>query len=233
MNQCPWDSFTPGTKLLCEAPLCSWIVMPGNMLSGVAYLTVAFLIFRMQRLRNESLHWTLCAYGILMMCTGISALLYYASRIFLFQSFDLSSMFFFGSLLVVTELTRLSSAFKRKRFQLLTFVTLGTLPTLLFVLHSKHPGVINFLVLVGSALILQLISIRKKLLIEKKNYLRALYCLFFGVIAIAAEKTSLCNPDNHIFQWHTAWNISAASACFFLYLHLSQNDKSKSFTTLK
>jgi hypothetical protein len=217
MIECPWYDFAPATSKMCEASVCSWIVQPGNLSSCIAYFVVATLIFNRQK--NRVLPWNLRFFAWNLFFISVSALMFYASRTFLFQAFDLAGMYFFAALVLISQFSIQRPLCFSARQQVIVYLILGFSSTVLFTAHPKHPSIITFLLLLAAGISSLVFSIFKNPGLERKNFSRAMGLLCLGGLFIAAEKTGFCDPGNHYFQWHSAWNFAAAFACYFLYLH--------------
>ncbi len=213
---CPWSGFAPGTTSFCEARLCAWIQSPAIALTGIAYVVMAILIFRDLRATDS---WLTRSFAWITLSMGLSSFAFHSSHILLFQAWDLASMFALASAMLVANVQRVWGLASGRLFSALLLCSVA-----LFTYLPMHPGVILFGLILGVALILE-IPAAKKTPGYQYGYFR-LASVFFAIAfaALRIEKTSLCDPENHFFQWHAVWDTTAAVCYYLLYRHYRQSE---------
>lgn len=212
LMQCPWSGYTRGSTKFCEATLCSWIESPGIAWAGIMYVLVGVYLFR---LVEKSDHWLLKLFPWFAISMGVSSFFFHSSHIFIFQAWDVISMFMLGTGIIFLNFRRMLWPSNG-----LFFLLCLSLESVLFVYIRawSGPAILGFLILV---FILTEISLR-----NTRTHWRDLK-ITFGLFAVAVgalwmeHKSGLCNPHNHIFQWHAVWD----SLCAFTYLTLFRHFK--------
>ena len=208
MMGCPdsiWSGFAPGTTTFCEERLCSWIESPAIAFAAISYVLVALLIFR----SSVRLTWLLRLFAWITLSMGVSSFLYHASHILIFQAFDLTSMFALSSLMLTINLKRIKHSLTHTALaSIFTSLVLGAV--LIFWLHPRHPGSSVFVGILAAALVLEAAAR------DFSKYLGlAALCLVTALTALKLERSNLCDPANHLFQWHAVWD-SVSSLCYGL-----------------
>ena len=202
---CPWSNFLPPTMQFCERNLCSYITTPANTWSNIAYIIIGSYLFFKKKGNTPTY---LVLFPIAAILTGIASFLYHASFTFLFQFFDLSSMYFFSSLLVVLNWHRLNGINDKKIFYIFIVLIFFSMSLLLI---FKSIGVFIFGLHLVTAIFLEFKIFRR----EKSLSLLILIIAF--LIWILDFKRIICDPENHILQGHAIWHILTAFCYLFLY----------------
>ncbi len=210
--QCPWSGYTRGSTKFCEATLCSWIESPGIAWAGIIYVLVGLYLFRLVE-KND--HWLLKAFPWFAISMGVSSFLFHSSHIFIFQAWDVISMFMLGTGIILLNFRRMLLPSNG-----LFFLLLLSLEAVLFVYLKSWsgPAILGGLIFIY---ILTEVYLRKT-----RTHWRDLQ-ITFSLFAVAVgalwmeHRSGLCNPHNHIFQWHAVWD----GLCAFTYLTLFRHFK--------
>lgn len=215
--KCPWSGFTPGSTNFCEARLCSWIESPGIAWAGLIYISVG--IFLLLKRRNPKASWPLNLFGPFAINMGVSSFLFHASHTFMFQAWDVGSMFLLGSSLIYLNLKKLNFNLKPWMFWLAMLIQM-----ILFVYVKAKSGPITLAFLILIFLILEFNIFKLKV---RQNYKHLKITLGLFTVAVFAlwmeHKSGLCNPDNHLFQWHAVWDGLCAFTYLTVHKHFSQD----------
>ncbi|MBK8395365.1 MAG: ceramidase domain-containing protein [Leptospiraceae bacterium] len=216
---CPWSNFLPPTIQFCERNLCSYITTPANTWSNLSYIFIGiFLLFKIRK-KNTPRYLTL--FPIAAILTGIASFLYHASFTFLFQFFDLSSMYLFSCILLVLNWQRIRPLEISKLISLFFILILSSIILLYF---FKKYGILIF----GLHLVIA-ICLEYRIYLSQKsskfsglkyytNFLFAIFCFFLALfIWILDFKKIICYPDNHILQGHAVWHILTSFCYLFLF----------------
>ena len=219
---CPWSNFLPPTMQFCERNLCSYITTPANTWSNIAYIIIGSYLFFKKKGNTPTY---LVLFPIAAISTGIASFLYHASFTFLFQFFDLSSMYFFSSLLVVLNWHRLNGINDKKIFYIFIVLIFFSMSLLLI---FKSIGVFIFGLHLVTAIFLEFKIFRREKSLRSahqsfsfvyyRNFLLAISCFIIAfLIWILDFKRIICDPENHILQGHAIWHILTAFCYLFLY----------------
>jgi hypothetical protein len=211
---CHWSGFAPGTTTFCEARLCAWIESPAIAFTGIAYVVMAILIFRDLRATDS---WLTKSFAWITLSMGLSSFAFHSSHILLFQAWDLASMFALASAMLVANVQRIRGFAPAPLF---TGLILGSVT--LFTYVPMHPGVIPFGIILGVALVLEFPAQKKTPDFKYGSFRLAAVFFAIAFAALRIEKTSLCDPENHYFQWHAVWDTTAAVCYYLLYRHYRQ-----------
>lgn len=193
---CPWGGWTPPDLQHCEANLCGWITTPANTWSNLAYLAVAWWLWR----RGER------AFAGAALAMGLTSFLFHASFTFFFQFFDYVGMFVYVLLLLSLNLRRLGLARWKEFYAAGLAASMG----LIFVLRAADVG-IQWIVAAQVAAVL---------VTEYRAEGRQYRDWWIGVGLMAAAelcwmldyKRVWCDPQNHWVQGHAAWHLLSSAA---------------------
>jgi hypothetical protein len=176
---------------------------------------MAFLIFRDLRATDS---WLTKSFAWITLSMGLSSFAYHSSHILLFQAWDVASMLALASAMLAANVQRIRGGPASGRG--FTALMLGSVT--LFTYFPTHPGVILFGLILAAALILEAPAVKKTPGFRYGHF--RLAALFFAVAlaALRIEKSSLCDPENHYFQWHAVWDSAAAVCYYLLYRHYRQ-----------
>lgn len=220
LPQCPWSSFLPPTIKYCEDNLCSYITQPSNTWSNLAFIFVGiYLIILNQKDKLKHLRYV----GIIAILTGIASFLYHASFTFLFQFFDLSSMYLFSTMILSINLRR-ANFIAANNQNLAQLLLLLIAMALLYTFKPFGIPIFALQVLVGCSLEFYLF---KK---SNKTFSYFYYKLTIATLVIAFAawildfKRIVCNPMNHLLQGHAIWHIFSSLCFLFLYKFYSQRN---------
>lgn len=220
LPECPWSSFLPPTIKYCEDNLCSYITQPSNTWSNLSFILVGiYLIILNHKDRLNYLRYI----GQIAILTGVASFLYHASFTFLFQFFDLSSMYLFSTMILSINLRRanlISAHNQNLTLLVLLFASMG----LLYIFKPFGIPIFTLQVLVAFGL--------EFYLFKKSNraFSYFYYKLTVVTLAIALSawildfKRIVCNPMNHLLQGHAIWHIFSSLCFLFLYKFYSQNN---------
>ena len=204
----------PATMHFNEENLKSLIMQPANAWTNLFYIIAGILIFMLYPKDNNNYKIRLLPWIAILV--GISSFLYHAHFIFLFQVFDLSSMFLLSSFLLVFNMVRLKIIKNSRFFIIYALVFLISLFILLLI--QKQSGEILFAVMIVSTIVLEIICGLK----NKSVRYRDLY-ITIGLIALALGfwlldvNHLLFTPQNHIIQGHGLWHFTNSFCFLFLY----------------
>ncbi|MGL4499979.1 MAG: ceramidase domain-containing protein, partial [Planktothrix sp.] len=152
----------------------------------------------------------------LAIAVGIASFVYHASYTRIAQFFDLSSMYFFSSLLLVFNLRRLKIVNAKTQMPLFLGVNLLSMVILAF---FKNFGQAIFGLQVILALLLEFYIFKSQE--NKPNYKQLILALIFFIIAfiiwILDVTRIVCDPNNHFLQGHAIWHILTSFCFLFLY----------------
>jgi uncharacterized membrane protein len=154
---------------------------------------------------------------------GVGSFGYHATHTLFFQFIDVLAMLAFGMMILLFNLNRLNKISKSYLTQIkLCFVFLSV-KMALFLYLGGGSGPIMLVVLIFLYLIseyLVFISIPQQ---GYKFFKISLVSFALAGMALWIERGSgLCNPDNHLFQWHAVWDSFSAVVFFTLPFHLGQ-----------
>ena len=223
LPECPWSSFLPPTIKYCEDNLCSYITQPSNTWSNLAFIVIG--IYLLLQNRKDKLSY-IRYIGPIAILTGIASFLYHASFTFLFQFFDLSSMYLFSAMVLSINLRRakfISANNQNLTLLALLFTSMG----LLFLFKPFGIPIFGLQVLAGFAF--EYYLFRK----SNKDYSYFYYKLAIAALALAFTawildfKRIVCNPDNHIVQGHAVWHVLSSLCFLFFYKFYSQREIEK------
>src|SRR3569832_2447804 len=91
----PWFGLRKATMSFCEALTPGPLAQPANAISSLAFCVVGLSLYRTMKERNALLLFPISAFLV-----GITSFLYHASWTFIFQVWDVSSMFMLSCLLI-------------------------------------------------------------------------------------------------------------------------------------
>jgi hypothetical protein len=148
---------------------------------------------------------------------GITSLLYHASFTFVFQSFDLSSMYLLSAFLLTQNAVR--KGILSRKHKAAAFWGITALSVLLMVLIKGVSGMAIFGIEIIAALGLEIaIAADGKI---KARYTELLIALGLFFIAWAFWWLDMLrlisSPENHFFQGHAVWHVVNAACFVFIY----------------
>ena len=221
---CPWYDLSqwalPNVKW-CEAPRCSWVVEPANSWSNLAYLVVAFVLWREVRVWSRSGQDTswLTLFPPAAFAVGLTSFVYHASYTFVFQIADFIGMFVFIGLPLALNLHRLWKWNIRRVW--LAIVCSGTLLVVLLYLAGLPIQVIVALLIlavVASEIALRRRSSRPEL--PSGSFLLALALLSVAGVFSLLDVTRLwCQPTHPFLQGHAIWHLLSATSMVPLFYY--------------
>lgn len=210
---CPWSSFTRGSTTFCEASLCSWVESPGIAWAGLVYIAIGIYLYR----QNKSLppfSWILGLFPFFAVMMGVGSLLYHSSHTLIFQIWDVGAMFLLGNGILLFNLEELFKIKKTKKiFWIAIVIELG-----LFISLQGKSGPIILGILILCFIVTEFFVKRP----DRKFLWVSLGIFAIGGMALWIEhRSGLCNPDNHLFQWHAVWDSCSAFTYLTLYRYFS------------
>ncbi len=217
---CPWSALAPGTTAFCEARLCAWVESPGIAWAGIVYVAMATLIFRDLRAPDS---WRSKTFAWVTLSMGLSSAAFHSTHALVFQAWDVGSMFGLAALMLVANLVRIRPALAETGTDAKIYIGLLVAALSLFAYRPNHPGVSTFGVFLAAALLLEIPAARRTPGFKYGNFRVAAAVFAVAFAALRIEKTSLCDPQNHFFQWHAVWDAAAAVCYFLLYRHYRQS----------
>lgn len=210
---CRWSNLTRGSTKFCEATLCGWIESPAIAWAGVAYVLAG--IYLLRQIEKED-HWLLQLFPWFAFSMGISSFLYHASHAFIFQAWDVASMFFLGTSIILLNFRRLLLPNGPALFWGLLTIEMA------FFFYFKANSATFVLSGLITFFFLSEFYLRKSrthwsdLQLTLSLFAVAVFCLWME------RASGLCNPDNHIFQWHAVWDVFCAGTYVTLYRHFKR-----------
>jgi hypothetical protein len=203
----------------CEETICSFISEPANTWSNLSFIIIGLYIAIRYRKAVLDMSPALKVYGVNMVSVGIGSLLYHLSNNFLTQFLDFLGMYAFAGLLMFYHFEQLKL---HKSHHLIRNFIFSFIPfsILFFGLRYFHLPV-QF-----SVILIALISLGTKVILVHKyrpNLKLFFYTLIPFTLAITAQLLDInrfmCNPQNHIFQFHGLWHIfnSIGMGMLFFY----------------
>ncbi len=223
-NGCPWSSYLPATVSFCEAQLCAIIVKPAEAWSNIAYVLLG--LYTLHRANRES-NTHMCFLGVIGIILGIGSFIFHATGTFFGEFLDVSGMFMYVALGLTVGLRRW---FRIPLKQLKWYFLLlqGSSMTLLWFI--KPIGILLFSLQFAAILAMEIALYRR----DKKRFNYKYYFIFVGSFALAwviwwLDKLGIvCDPDNHIFNGHSAWHVITSFSFYFNYQFLKQIPELKS-----
>jgi hypothetical protein len=224
LTQNPWSDFARPTMRFNEALVDGWISQPANAWTNIFYIIIGLVLFyKICRNKTSVILYTIPASAVLI---GLASFLYHASNTFLFQFFDLSSMFLISTLLIVLNIYRLKPI--GTGCLLLILGGLILVSSLLLLLIRSKSGLVIFGLELFTAIILELIILKnnKKSKTVYSNFIIALaiFLCALGIWILDYTGHSCFNPENHWMQGHGMWHIINAFCFLYLYKFYDQFD---------
>jgi hypothetical protein len=224
-NVCYWDQFRQSTMVFCEERLCSLIVQPSNAFSSFFFALVGLYLHLKYRQHKGELIRIIIPICYLL---GITSFLFHGSFTFLFEVFDVGSMYMLSILLITFNLKRLNWI-NDKAFHPI-YWSLVVLSIVFMVIFKGQSGeyLFGFEMVIAAMLEAKLLMTQKG--VNYKWFIASISCFAVSIVIWVLDvKKILCDPTNHILQGHAVWHLLDAIAIAFLYLHYSQfNSKNKS-----
>ena len=211
--QCPWSGFDRGSTTFCEATLCSWVESPGIAWVSILYVLVGLFLFR---LVDKKDHWLLQLFPWFALSMGASSFLYHASHLFIFQVWDVASMFFLGTAIILLNLRRMLLPSTP-----ILFWSLVTLETFLFLFFKAWSAPAILGTLIACFLFTEYYLLESRAHWKDFQLTIGLFLLALGALWME-YKSGLCDPHNHIFQWHAVWNGLCALTYLTLFRHFKK-----------
>lgn len=211
--QCPWSGFDRGSTKFCEATLCAWVESPGIAWAGILYVAVGLFLFRLLE-KND--HWLLQLFPWFAISMGVSSFLYHSSHAFIFQAWDVASMFLLGTAIILLNFRRMLLPSTP-----LLFWSLVTVEIFFFLSFRawSGPAILGGLIAIFFVTEYYLRETRA----HWRDFQYTLGLFSFAVGALWMEhKSGLCNPHNHWFQWHAVWDGLCAITYFTLFRHFKK-----------
>ncbi|MBC7386079.1 MAG: hypothetical protein H7301_07970 [Cryobacterium sp.] len=220
LQDCPWSKWRPGTLRFCESHVCSWIVTPAETWSNIGYFLVAFyLLYRGWKIRRDNqgaLRTIPFRFGIYALITAVCSTLYHSSQTFIFETFDLTAMFFLGIEMILQNLSRLGWMRGNSPVAFAGILFTGAFITLLGTEGGERLYIFTGLVTIAFFLE-TVIFVRARRLRRLPNYRSLLEsCALFAASYACwwVDYTGLvCNPDRHTWSGHAFWHLLNAG-CF-------------------
>ncbi|MBE9030161.1 ceramidase domain-containing protein [filamentous cyanobacterium LEGE 11480] len=206
----------------CEAVLEQWIAQPANAWSSLAYCGVGgWLWLKRQRQDPRMLQFM----GPIAIAIGVSSFAYHALYIAIAHFFDLLSMFFFSTLILVFNLVRAKLVSRRLQLPFWSGVLLLSTFALGF---SLDVGRALFGLGVALALGFELLLFVRRDPIRYRDFAigLGLFLVAFVIWNLDLHQI-ICDPNNHFLQGHAIWHILTALSLVFITQFYRQ------FTVLK
>jgi hypothetical protein len=220
MSATPWGFLSRATMSFCEQNLNSWISEPANTWSNISYIAVGvFILVFLAKKYGRGFSDIL---PVIAIYTGLTSGVYHASDSFLFQVFDLSSMYLFSSFLLSYTLKQLTG-FRSHAFYIV-FVLSFAVSLIVLLVVRKQIG--DYLFGVQIAFV-----IGAEVGIDLSRVKKARYWSFYTALAIFGvawivwilDYTKVwCNPQNHIIQGHALWHVLNSLCFVFAFIFYKQ-----------
>ncbi|SMB83578.1 hypothetical protein SAMN00120144_0739 [Hymenobacter roseosalivarius DSM 11622] len=104
-HSCPWHEFDYSPAQFCEESLCGWVRQPGNTVSNLGFLVVAYLIFRHAKKHNAR-HLLPLAY--ISIATGLGSAFFHASETWVGGIADFSTIYLGSAFMFAMNVRRLT-----------------------------------------------------------------------------------------------------------------------------
>lgn len=224
---------------ICEAPILnSWIRQPADTWSNIAFIiTGLYLLIRYRNQLNK--RKILLAIPLSSILIGICSFIYHASYSDELLVLDDFGIWIFITIIVSFNLKKITK-FNINKILNISFI-LVVIPLTIMIIFQGTLGTIMVTGFYFIALILELITAPhpKNIFNYKYFYTTIILQIIALMFWILDKQKILCNPQNHIFQYHVLWHILNALAIFFIFKHyyhisthpkLIQKDKSHQLT---
>ncbi|MEK7858614.1 MAG: ceramidase domain-containing protein [Elusimicrobiota bacterium] len=203
----PWAGFALPDIKHCEDNLAGWIAAPSNTWSNLAYIVVAFWLWKKLKEGDPS---TLRAFIPVTVFVGLTSFLFHASFTFVFQFFDYLGMFFYVLLLLVLNLRRLGWVTGDWKPAYFAGVAASVGAILLF---RRFALPVQWLIVIQAAAVLLAEGV-----LWFRSQGRDYGHLWAGLALMTAAEVFwlldyrriLCDPGDHFFQAHAAWHVISA-----------------------
>jgi hypothetical protein len=218
----PLAKIAPPNVNWCEKNLAGFITEPANTWSNLAYLVLAFLLYKQCKdLEDKNLKKIVPAIVVV----GFSSAIYHASFNFFTQFLDFFGMFLMTNFFVGLNLIRMKKLTYKSfnKFYFISNVLFSSLAIIFYLI--KFPLQTTIVV---QALFLIFSEVRLKKVSLSANYKPFMISLVLIVIAISFSlldvTRTMCTPDNHFFQGHAIWHLFSAMSLFFAFKFYKQFD---------
>jgi hypothetical protein len=212
---CPWHEMAamfggPNIKW-CEETICHWISEPANTLSNVAYLIVAFGIWRGAKGKTKIKH---LAVAIALM--GIFSAVYHASNFSLTQLADFVGMFIALGFLLGMSCSSLwpGQHLSPMRFSFRVVIFFTPVSVVMYVF--QWPAQILIMILGGTLAALEITHVLKTKLRIRELAAACLFAILAAAATFVDHRRILCIPGHHVIQGHALWHVFSATALWFL-----------------
>lgn len=213
--QGPWTGLQPATIRYCEENLSGIIAQPSNTWSNLAYAAAAAVTWVLSRTSPRKHPVRLIP--LIALLVGISSFLYHASFTFVFQCFDLGSMYLLSAFLLTRNASR--KGLLPHKLEMPAFWAIVAVSVALMVLIKGVSGMTVFGIEIVAALSLELSLASEGR--EKARYADLLIALALFFIAWGFwwldTLRLISSPSNHVFQGHAAWHVVNAACFIFIY----------------
>ena len=213
-----------GHTIYCEKSKNSYIAQPINSLSGLAYIIIAYLIYKHEISNKDenNIHYQeqliqFKLYFATILCVlGITTFAMHASYNKVWTNYDGITMFILITLILLFNVIII--IFKKNIHQ---FKIIFTITSILLILISKtkYNNLNNFMGLIFLTIISFIYVVKHN---NKDTYYLWKSALIFIIALIiwklSQSKQILCNPKS-IFQGHALWHILTAIALYQLFLY--------------
>jgi hypothetical protein len=211
MPICPWSGYAPATISFCERRLCAWIVEPTGAWSNLGYLLVGIYLFFRASGRGP-----LRTVGVAAALIGFGSFAFHATGTRIGEVMDVSSMYLLGALGGLFALARIRPM---NTGTLVGLYALTVALSILLLIATGSNGILIFSAQVALTVWgeVYLLRVRREHADRRPLLLcGAAFALAFAIWGL--DKSGLvCNPDNHLFNGHSAWHLLTALAIYFLY----------------
>lgn len=220
MQSQAWFGLAPATMVYTEAIVQGWIKQPSNAWTNAFYLLNALALFYLYH-KNKKRPLAL-VFSVISFLVGLTSFLYHASNAFLFQFFDLASMYLLSGFLAALALVRLG-VIQPARLPAAALAVFVMSSALLFFIRGKSGALIFGIEIIVILALEAWIAARKKR--------KTVYRFFFGALALLAAsflfwaldyQRLLFAPGNHIIQGHGLWHILNSFCFILMYIHYKQ-----------
>lgn len=217
LADCPWSGFDPVTIEFCEARLCAWVAEPANASTSLTKTLVGIAILWSCRKHRG----VLLTIGVASFFQGFFGFAFHATGVFWGEALDVSGMFTISGLFLAFAARRLWGW--SGRTVLLCFI--GLLGVSVALLLTFRPiGIALFTAQIVAWVALEVQLYRSQGASTDYLFFKLLIATFAFAFAVwILDITRLvCDPDDHIFNLHSAWHVLTSLSIYWFYRYQVQ-----------
>ncbi len=217
VGECPWDGCDPATIEFCERRLCAWVAEPANAYTSLTKTLVGLAILWSGRKHRD----VLLAIGVAAFFQGFFGFSFHATGCFWGEALDVSGMFTLSGLFVAFAARRLWGWSGRTVVLCFLALVVGSVALLL---TFRPIGIALFTAQIVGWVGLEVQLYRTQRAATRYGYLQLMVATFavaFTVWILDITRV-VCDPDNHIFNLHSAWHVLTSLCIYWFYRYQTQ-----------